>query len=328
MKILIIRFSSIGDIVLTTPVVRCLKKQLPESEVHYATKKEYAGVLAGNPYIHKLHLLDNDMRSLANILKKEKFDHVIDLHNNLRTFRLRLSIGGKWSRFSKENIRKWIWVNLKRNYMPKTHIVNRYMDTVAHLGVKYDGVGLDFFVSENEKEKATQLISASSHEQYVCLVPGAKFATKTIPVDKCVEIVERLHLPVFILGGKSETGIGSEIVSRSGKENIINYCGKLSLGESAAVLQKAAAVITADTGLMHIAAAFDRNIVSVWGNTSPELGMYPFLPAHGHGHTYIHEVNDLTCRPCSKIGFAQCPKGHFDCMRKQNAEAIATDASN
>lgn len=322
MKVLVVRFSSIGDIVLTTPVVRCLKEQLG-CEVHYALKKEYAPILDGNPYIDKQHLLDGDLSRLTAALRAERFDHVVDLHANLRTLRMRLALGGRWSRFPKLNVEKWLLVNLKVNRLPHTHIVHRYMSAVAPLGVGYDGKGLDFFIRESDETQWLRQLPETFRGGYVCLVPGAKFATKSIPVDKAADIVRRIARPVVILGGPSEAGAGERIVAESGRADVLHFCGKISLAVSAAALKHADSVIATDTGLMHIAAAFDKKIVSVWGNTVPEFGMYPFLSDAAPHAPVISEVRGLPCRPCSKIGYAQCPKGHFRCMHGQDAALIA-----
>jgi len=323
MKILVIRFSSIGDIVLTTPVIRCLKKQLPGCELHYATKKEYASILHDNPYVDKLHELEGDLDGLTAKLKAEKFDHIIDLHANLRTVRMRMALRAEWSSFHKLNIEKWLFVNLKVNRLPDVHIVHRYMETVAHLGVRYDGAGLDFFIGADDEARLLQLLPDNFKNGYVCLVPGAKFATKSIPVEKAVEIVKNIPKPVMILGGPAEAETAKQIIALSGRQDVIHYCGKFPLQQSAAALKHAQAAITADTGMMHIAAALDKKIVSVWGNTVPEFGMYPFLPDNSQNPSAIMEVKGLPCRPCSKIGYDKCPKGHFKCMREQDAVSIA-----
>ena len=322
MKVLVIRFSSIGDIVLTTPVVRCLKTQLG-CEVHYATKKEYASVLHGNPYIDRFHFLENDLDTLIKQLKAEKFDYIIDLHNNLRTSHIKLRLGGKWSRFNKLNIQKWLLVNFKMDRLPDVHIVNRYIETAKNLGIIYDGKGLDFFITPEDELDALRLLPLEFRENYVCLVPGAKFATKTIPVEKCVEIIQNINSPIVILGGPAEAKTGEEIIRLSGRNEVLNFCGKISLPKSAAVIKHAYSIITADTGLMHIAASFDKKIVSVWGNTVPGFGMYPLLPENGQGKSIISEVKNLPCRPCSKIGYAACPKGHFKCMKEQDSAFIS-----
>ena len=324
MKLLIVRFSSIGDIVLTTPVLRCLKQQLPDCEIHYALKKEYASILDGNPYIHKLHLLDKNLPALVAELKKENFDHIIDLHANLRTLRMRMRMGGSWSRFRKLNVEKWLLVNFKIDRLPRVHIVQRYMEAVAHLGVSYDGLGLDFFIRPDDETAALAQLPVGLAGTYVCLVPGAKFATKSIPVEKAAEIVKRIPRPVVILGGPAEAEAAEQIVAQAGRMDVLHFCGKLKLPQSAALLKHAHSVISADTGLMHIAAAFHKKIVSVWGNTVPEFGMYPFLPDASENPPRLAEVKNLPCRPCSKIGYAECPQGHFKCMADQNVDQIVS----
>jgi ADP-heptose:LPS heptosyltransferase len=326
MKILIIRFSSIGDIVLTTPVVRCLKNQLPGCEIHYLTKAGYEPVLRGNPYIDHFHFLDGNFRRILKTLRGQQFDHIIDLHGNLRSFRVKLGLHFKprIHTFHKLNFEKWLLVNFKKNLLPKVHVVNRYMQTVKELGVIYDDLGPDFFISESDETVFLNILPPEFGNRYVCLVPGAKFATKSIPASKAAEIVKLINRPVVIAGGLAEEKLAQEIIALSGHKNIVNLCGKLNLPMSAAAVKHAHAVITADTGLMHIATAFNKKIISVWGSTVPELGMYPFLSPE---KSVMAEVKNLRCRPCSKIGFAKCPKGHFLCMMNQQASEIAAQAN-
>lgn len=145
MKVLVIRFSSIGDIVLTTPVVRCLKKQKPETEVHYLTKKAFKDILVSNPYIDKLHLLEDSLDAVIDQLKSEQFDHIIDLHHNARTLRVKKALKVPAHSFDKLNVKKWLLVNFKIDMMPDMSIVERYLDTVKELGVYNDGGGLITF---------------------------------------------------------------------------------------------------------------------------------------------------------------------------------------
>src|SRR4051812_11763295 len=153
MKFLIVRFSSIGDIVLTTPVVRCLKQQVPGAEIHFLTKESFHPVIAHNSYIDKIHLLAHSWELMIHELKLEEYDHIIDLHHNVRTLRLKQALGKPAHSFNKLNIKKYIYVNLKWNVMPKVHIVDRYLETVSSFGVKNDGAGLDYFISEMEETK-------------------------------------------------------------------------------------------------------------------------------------------------------------------------------
>src|SRR5437868_7515395 len=141
-KFLILRFSSIGDIVLTTPVIRCLKKQVKGAEVHYALKKSFADTLAHHPYVDKKFFLEDDLSALISELKKEKYDYIIDLHHNQRTFWIKQRLGVTSFSFSKLNLEKWLLVNLKINRLPGVSIVDRYMKTVESFGVKNDGQGL------------------------------------------------------------------------------------------------------------------------------------------------------------------------------------------
>jgi ADP-heptose:LPS heptosyltransferase len=324
MKILVIRFSSIGDIVLTTPVVRCLKQQLPGAEVHFLTKASFAGLVRDNSYIDKVHVLENDLSSVISDLKNEKFDFIADLHHNLRSARVKTALGVKSSAFNKLNIEKWLLVNLKFNRMPSAHLVDRYMKTVASLGVKYDGGGLDYFIPEKDQVSISDIPEPFSRGYYAFVI-GAKHATKRLPDSKISEIINRINLPVVLLGGK-EDQVSAEAITAQTGALVFNACGKYGLNGSASLVQQSKFVITHDTGLMHIAAALRKKIISVWGNTVPEFGMYPFLPS-GEGESVIIENKNLSCRPCSKIGYDKCPKGHFRCMTEVDVEAIRAAAA-
>ncbi len=313
---MIIRFSSIGDIVLTTPAIRCIKQQIPACEVHFLTKSSFHTVLANNPYIDKLHFLKKPLAVTLDDLRAEHFDYVIDLHNNIRTRIIKFKLGVKSSAFDKLNFRKWLLVNLKVDIMPEKHIVDRYIETASFLGVKNDGKGLDYFL---EEEHDLTVLLPQSHQQYTGLVIGAQHATKRLPTHKLIEVCQRIKSPVVLLGGKEDKERGAEIASASGV-HVFNGCGKFTLDQSAFLVREAQLIITHDTGLMHIAAAFDKPITSVWGNTVPQLGMYPYKT----GQLKIAEVKGLSCRPCSKIGYKKCPRGHFKCMNDQDIEAIAS----
>lgn len=310
MKVLIIRFSSIGDIVLTTPVVRCLKQQLENVEVHYLTKKNFESILKSNPNIDNLHLLDEKLSETVKKLKQENFDYVIDLHNNLRTRLIKLQLRVKAKSFNKLNAQKFLLVNFKINTLPSKHIVDRYIDTVSFLGVKNDEKGLDYFFTQDYDLRT---LLPASHQQYIGLVIGAQHATKRLPTYKLIEICKSLNQPIVLLGGKEDAERGAEICAATG-QHVLNACGKYSLDESAYLVKHAQKIISHDTGLMHIAAAFNKSIISVWGNTVPEFGMYPYRVTE---HT-IAEVKGLKCRPCSKIGYEKCPLGHFRCMNDQD----------
>ncbi len=318
-KILVIRFSSIGDIVLTSPVMRCLKEQLEGAiEIHYITKKGYATLLEHNPFVDKVYSIDKKVSEVSAALKKEKYNYVIDLHKNLRSARVKAVVSGKKFSFDKLNVEKWMAVNLKSKSLPDIHIVQRYLDTVKNLGVVNDDKGLDFFIAPDQKIEKSSLPPAFQNG-YIAFAIGGQHATKCLPVDKMIEICKKVELPIVLLGGNEDQRVAKFIEDKL-DQKIINGCGKYSIHESASIVSQADAVITHDTGMMHIAAAFKRKIVSIWGNTIPEFGMYPYFPKNLKHYNETIEIKELSCRPCSKIGFDKCPKGHFKCM-KQISEA-------
>ena len=326
-KILIIRFSSIGDIVLTTPVVRCLKQQL-DAEIHYLTKKNYNFLLVDNPYIDQTHLLEDSLSKTIKELRKEQFDYIIDLHSNLRSRLIKLQLKGKSFSFQKLNWQKWLLVNLKINILPKKHIVDRYLETVHSLGIENDFEGLDYFIPHKDIVEANWL-PEGFQKNYVAFAIGGQHATKQLTTEKTIELCHKINRPIILLGGKEDQAQGEIIETFFNQKDIstaeqdvknslfintrvFNGCGKFNLNQSASVVKKANYVFTHDTGMMHIAAAFKKYTFCIWGNTVPEFGMYPYDTTFT-----IFEVPDLKCRPCSKIGFDKCPKGHFKCMNNQ-----------
>ena len=305
LKILVVRFSSIGDIVLTTPVVRMLKKQL-NAQVHYITKSSYVSLLKNNPYIDSVYQIENSITEIISDLKKEKYDYVIDLHSNLRTQVLKFRLGVPAKSFNKLNMEKFMLTYFKLNNMPKIHIVDRYLETVKHLGIKNDNQGLDFFLSAIDKIDISVF-----PKDYIVFVIGGQHATKILPNEKIISIIKKVNKPVLLVGGSEDFKRGEQIIGNT--NNTINTCGKYSILQSASLVKQAKMVITHDTGMMHIAAAFQQKIYSVWGNTVPEFGMYPYLESVQSKRI---EVKNLNCRPCSKIGYDKCPKGHFKCMQE------------
>ncbi|MCR9286863.1 glycosyltransferase family 9 protein [Saprospiraceae bacterium] len=315
-KILLIRFSSIGDIVLTTPIIRCLKKQL-KADVHYLTKQSFSCLLAHNPYIDKVFTLNKKVSEVLPDLKKEGYDYVIDLHKNLRSSQVKFALKAKSYSFNKINFEKWLIVNFKINRLPNIHIVDRYFETVKELGIENDEEGLDYFLPNDFKSQYQELFNIQG---YIVFAIGAAHLTKRLPKEKIISICQKIKQPTFLIGGKDVEKEGVEIAKKCG-DNIQNLCGKLSLHDSAALIRDASKVITHDTGMMHISAAFQKEIISIWGNTIPGLGMYPYYEKGVERNTTI-EIKNLSCRPCSKIGYPKCPKGHFKCMMDISEEEI------
>ena len=327
MKFLIIRFSSIGDIVLTTPVVRCLKKQLEGAEVHYLTKNSFRAITDFNPYIDKIFYLKEQLSPVIERLQRENYDYVIDLHHNFRSLKVKKALGKPSFSFNKLNKEKWVYTNFKWNNMPDMHIVDRYMETISSFGVRNDRAGLDYFIPEKDKVKESD-IPASHHAGYIALVIGAAHNTKKMPLHKLKQLCTLIDHPIILLGGKDDLEEGKRIASTD-PHKIYNGSGKFNINESADLVRRAKLVITHDTGLMHIAAAFKKPVISIWGNTVSGFGMYPYYPGaatllRGADNLPfdIIEINNLPCRPCSKIGHDKCPLGHLNCMELISVESI------
>ncbi len=331
MKVLIIRFSSIGDIVLTTPVIRCIKLQTG-AEVHFLTKRGFKDILRANPYVDKLWTIKQHIGEVAADLLAEGFDHIIDLHANLRTQDLRLRLFAKntlhlrprptWHAFDKLNFEKYLLVKFGVNRLPNAHIVDRYLSAAAALNIRNDGAGLDYFIPQQE---AVNLVKEGLPSKYLVLVIGAAHATKRLTVPQMSDFCRHLEHPIILLGGPAERDTGAAIANSL--QHVTNACGQFKLGGSADLIRQATVVVTHDTGMMHVAAAFKKPIISIWGNTVPDFGMYPYLPEELAAEQERRmEVNGLPCRPCSKIGHQTCPKGHFKCIKEQDPANIAAAA--
>jgi len=317
-KILIIRFSSIGDIVLTTPIIRCIKLQTG-AEVHFLTKPGFQDLLKPNPYIDKFHILHDTVSATAPKLKDENYDLVIDLQKNIKSRYLCVLLGAKMITFDKLNIAKWIEVNLKMSVLPKgKHLVDRYFDSLRKINISNDGEGLDFFISTEDRMETLKLTNGL---QYNVLVLGANYYTKRIPLSKCEEIIHNATSTIVLLGGKDVLEIAEALKSKF-PSKVINQCGQLSLGKSAAYINYADAVISGDTGLMHIAAALKKKMYVIWGNTIPDFGMYAYYGQKSEVKSINLEVKNLSCRPCSKLGYDRCPKGHLKCMMENDVSVI------
>jgi heptosyltransferase-2 len=207
--------------------------------------------------------------------------------------------------------------------LPKVHIVDRYLDTVRSFGVRNDGKGLDYFIPEKDVVPDSDIPAAQSLG-YIGIVIGAALNTKKLPLHKLKELCSKIDYPIILLGGPEDRKTGDEI-AKVDPVKVYNSCGKFSLNESADLVRRAKLIITHDTGLMHIAAAFKKPVISIWGNTVPAFGMNTY-----YGKTMVandlFEIKGLWCRPCSKIGYSKCPLGHFKCMEKHDIEEIAGTA--
>ena len=323
-KILVIRFSSIGDIVLASPVLRCLKKQLADAEVHFVTKSSFKIVTASNLYIDKFFYYDKDIVPLIAELKKENYDYVVDLHNNFRSNKIKRALKKKAFTIDKLNIQKFLLTELNINVMPHIHITQRSLNTVAPLNVFDDGLGLDYFIPE-EDAVAQKDIPTSHSAGFIAVVIGANYFTKKLPVHKLQELCYKIDHPIMLLGGKEDREIG-EAVAALDPIKIYNACGKFNLNESADLVRRSKLVISHDTGMQYIACALQKPVLAIWGGTSPKLDVEPY-----YGKLFMDRQSfpiyeniflNLRCQPCSKFGTHTCPLEHFNCMEKQDVDGI------
>ena len=323
-KILIIRFSSIGDIVLASPVFRCVKQQLPDAEVHFLTKLSFKIVTAQNPYIDRFFYYHDNMGELITRLKEENYDHVIDLHNNIRSNKIKRSLKTDTHTIDKQTWEKFLLTQLNIDVMSEKHITERSLDTVLPLGVKDDGGGLDYFIAKQDEVPDNDIPTGHS-AGYIAIVIGATYFTKRFPVHKLIELCDKIDHPIILLGGKEDMANG-ELIAAQNPIKIYNACGKFNISESADLVKKSKLVISNDTGMQYIACAFKRPVIALWGGTSPRLDVEPY-----YGNNFMRQqqqpfyeniVLDLRCQPCSKYGLNKCPLEHFHCMEKISVDAV------
>ena len=309
LKILVIRFSSIGDIILTTPIIRCLKQQL-NSEVDFLTKNKYERLLVRNPNIREIFTLSDSSEYIMEILRSKEYDFVVDLQGNLRSFKLRLALGVKSFVFSKENLKRYILIYFGIDLL-NNHIVDRYFKTVNKLNVYNDNKGLDYFLPDSCD------INFNINQDYICWCIGGAHERKKLSVLQISDVISQLEMPVILLGASKEKALSTEIMARIKSDNLYDFCGETSIEESAYLVQNSSLVLTNDTGMMHIASAFDTPIISFWGCTKPSLGFGVYMPKNISESVITH----LSEKPCSKHG-KYCKFKSKGCIKEIASEDI------
>jgi len=323
MRLLFIRFSSIGDIVFTTPAIRCAKLQIPNAEIHFLTKASMKSVTEANPYIDQFHYFNNNLSALVDQFKEIEFDYIIDLHHNFRTFKIKKALGVPALTYKKLSIQKFLLTKWHLNWMPHRHIADRCLDTLKPLGVINDGKGLNHFVP-NTVTLSAKDIPTAHQAGYVAFVIGASYATKKLPLELLQQLCHLIQYPIVLIGGKEDAAIGEQVASVN-PIKIYNACGKFNLHESALLIQQSKTVLSHDTGFLYVACAYHKKTVAIWGATSPALEVEPYYPQDlALQNMYTNAiVPHLPCQPCSNYGTPICPQGHFACMRHQNLKGIA-----
>lgn len=293
-----------GDIILCSPVIRLLSKQL-EADVSFLTKKKYVNLLAHHPSLKRIHVFDENLSVLIHELKREKYDLIIDLHKNIRSYRICRKLGVKSISFNKMTLEKWAMLKLKINLLNKSHIVDRFIECLIPLGVVDDGEGLDFYLPPSNSS------NLAIGKRKIAIVAGGTYETKRIPLALIQSMVEDDQHHYSLVGG----GDVSEDIKQLEKTNLDNHIDQASWQESAQLIKDADLVISGDTGMMHIAAAFQKPIIVIWGSTSEDFGFAPYYGSNSD-QQYISISMNLSCQPCSKYGRETCPQKHMNCLNK------------
>ncbi len=327
--ILLVRFSSIGDLVLTTPLLRAIKARHPAARLTMVVREDLADVLRHNPRLDRLITWRRGapLGPLAAELRRGTWTHRIDLQGSLRSRRLRLMVGGQWSGYPKHRFRRALLIATHRRFGGSLGAVaERYFAAAAALDVTPDGGPAEFFTTAEAGRAVDAFLAERGlgrHRRLVALMPGAAQATKRWPEAHWRDLVDRLAptSDVAVVGGPAERMIGERLVQAGGSA-IGNAAGRFSLLESAALLRRADLLVSGDTGMLHIATAVGTPVIGLYGPGVPEFGFFPYqAPAR------VLE-RALSCRPCSAHGSERCPLGHHHCMQEITPEMVLAELAH
>lgn len=302
-KILVIRLSSLGDLILSFPLLKFLKHKFPQIEIHYLTKEVYKDILKLNPNADKIISLNKSIKKTRSLIRHENYDLIIDIHKNFRSILLSTLNNKRISRYKKENLKKFLLVNFKINLFNKvTPVYKKYLNVLKPYvrDINYDFTTTELLFS---KERIIQ-------NNYIVISPASRHFTKTFPAEKFIEFINESVNEMFVLvGDQSENDklICDHIESKC--KNVLNYCGRFNMEELANVLLHSKYVICNDSAILHLSEALNKNVMSIFGSTVKEFGFYPQLIKSS-----VIENEGLYCRPCTHIGRNECPEKHFRCM--------------
>ncbi len=329
-KILVIRLSSIGDILLTTPLLRLLKRRFQQAEIGFVIKKQFVDLIRTNKNVDRIFCFDAsagfaDLRRIKREIRDLGYDLIIDIHKNFRSYYLRRGLrNAKVVSYRKYLLQRFLLIKLGWNtYSQIVPVYQRYLMSVAELGIRDDGAGLEFFLDLDVKEKVDELLHRRGlliDHLTIGLAPGAGFATKRwLPeyyTAVAQQAMEGRNAQILLFGNEKDRSITREIAGLM-RSPVIDLSGQFSLMESACALARCDLLITNDTGLMHLATALQIKTVAVFGPTTKELGFFPVGRM-----VRVAENQELSCRPCTHMGSKRCPKGHFRCMRDLKPERV------
>lgn len=325
-RILVVRFSAIGDIVLTTPLLRALRTRHPEAHITFVTRQVYQPLLADNPRINEVIGWEPNtpFGELAAALRARRFTHQLDLHGSLRSGRLRRALGGRWGKYPKHRLARMVLIRAKRNYYRDTrHVAERYFDAARHLDVRPDGAPAELYLRREAVVRADAFLEAhrlGRERTLLAVAPGAAHATKRWPARHWAALIGRLttRADVVILGGPAEAELGARL-AEAGGGRAASAAGCFDLQGTAALLKRARSLAAGDTGVMHMASAVGTPVVALYGPTVEPFGFFPY-----RARATVLQRNDLSCRPCSAMGGPRCPLGHHRCLETILPDEVET----
>jgi heptosyltransferase-2 len=322
--VLVVRFSAIGDILLTTPLLRAIRTRHPGARIAVLTKEPYVPLLSHNPHVNEVLSVapDEGILAIAERIRGVRYSHLLDLHGNLRSHALRRLAPGPWRSYDKRTLQRTLLITTKRDgYGDVVPVAERYFEAAKELEVDPDGGPPDFFISEEADCRAAERLAAlglGRERPIVALAPGAAHATKRWPVEHWVELIARITptgADIAVLGGPDDAEAAGEIARAAGG-SVGSLAGALGLQETGAVIRRAELLISGDTGVMHMATGVGTPVVALFGPTVRQFGFFPYRsPAE------VVEL-DLPCRPCSAHGTRRCPLGHHHCMRQMAPDLV------
>jgi len=325
LRILCVRFSSIGDVLLTTPLVRALHRRHPEAELYFVTKRAMAPLVVENPHLTNVFALgpDEPLGDFAQRLRALGPTHGLDLHGSLRSTALRWLVPARWSGYSKRKLARTTLISTKINlYGKHVPVPERYFEAAraAGLDVEPDGGPPEFYLTPAARAHMTHWLAeiGLDRKPFAALAPGAAHATKRWPIAHWRGLSDRLRqlgLGIVVVGGPQDRVLADEL---GGNPDTANAAGEFSLQETGACLARATVAVSGDTGVMHMATGVGTRVVALFGPTVEPFGFYPYTK-----RAVVLE-QDLACRPCSAMGTERCPLGHHRCLADVLPDQVAS----
>lgn len=323
-NILLVRFSAMGDTLLMTPLIRALRLRHPEARLTVLTREAYAPLFQHNPRITEVigWRQGSSLAALGRRLQAERFSHQLDLHGSLRSYALRLRVGGRWTSYPKHRVARFLLIRTKRDrYRDRRPVAERYFDAARELDVAPDPGSLELFLPRAVLEAAERFLAErgiGTRRQLIAAAPGASRFTKRWPLHHWIALVRRLvdsGNDIVVVGGAAEVEAARELAAAGG-DSAVSAAGAFDPTGTAALLKRARALVSGDTGAMHLATAVGTPVAALFGPTVEAFGFFPY-----HAKATVLQ-RDLPCRPCSAQGSAACPLKHHRCLQDLQPEEV------